>query len=136
MPTVKLGYIIVRSATANIWPGFRALDPDPAKAQQWIDKLRLYPYSQRTNPPQQRFLTPGGKPWRQTQSRGLAYWERLADVINQEPVQERDRLMMAMLKPLGIEKGKPFQPDARQTSILEHGAALGEAMAKANSFDL
>ena len=37
---------------------------------------------------------------------------------------------MAMLKPLGIEKGKPFQPDARQTAILEEAAALGDAMAR------
>ncbi len=27
-----------------------------------------------------------------------------------------------MLKPLGIEKGKPFQPDSRQTAILEEAA--------------
>jgi hypothetical protein len=36
---------------------------------------------------------------------------------------------------LGIEKGKPFTPDARQTSILEAAAFVGESMAKANSFD-
>ena len=35
-----------------------------------------------------------------------------------------------MLKPLGIEKGKPFQPDARQTAILEEAAVLGDAMAR------
>jgi hypothetical protein len=45
----------------------------------------------------------------------MAYWELLAATINQEPVRERDRFMMAMLKPLGIEKGKAFKPDARQT---------------------
>ena len=32
---------------------------------------------------------------------------------------------MAMLEPLGIEKGKPFAPDARQKRILEEGALLG-----------
>jgi hypothetical protein len=40
-----------------------------------------------------------------------------------------------MLEPLGIEKGKPFEPDGRQRRILERGAELGEAIAKANSFD-
>jgi hypothetical protein len=29
---------------------------------------------------------------------------------------------MAMLKPLGIEKGKPFAPDARHKRILEDAA--------------
>jgi hypothetical protein len=50
------GYIVVHSTTNNIWPGFRALDPDPAKAQQWIDKVCIYPYSQREHPPKQRLM--------------------------------------------------------------------------------
>ena len=37
---------------------------------------------------------------------------------------------MAMLKPLGIEKGKPFEPDSRQTAILEEAAELGDVMAR------
>ncbi len=134
-PQTGSDYISVRSTTVNIWPGFRALDPDPAKAQQWIDKVRIYPYSDRDNPPKQKFLTPGGKPWQQAPPRGLAYWELLSAIINQEVVQERDRVTMAMLKPLGIEKDKPFTPDARQKSILVDAAFVGESMAKANSFD-
>ena len=30
---------------------------------------------------------------------------------------------MGMLKPLGIEKGKEFTPDARQKAILDRGGA-------------
>ena len=61
---------------------------------------------------------------------GIEYWARLANVIDNNPVQEHDRFFMAMLKPLGIEKGKPFQPDSRQTAILEEAVALGDAMAR------
>ena len=43
--------------------------------------------------------------------------------------------MMAMLKTLGIEKDKPFNPDARQKKLLEEASVLGEEMAKAVSFD-
>jgi hypothetical protein len=128
-------YLVFPSTTNNISLGFRALDPDPTKAQQWLESVRIYPYSQRGQPPKQKFLTLAGKTYHQAQPRGLAYWELLADIINPEPVQERDRITMATLKPLGIEKGKPFQPDARQKKILEDGAFVGEAMAKANSFD-
>ena len=42
---------------------------------------------------------------------------------------------MASLKYLGIEKGKPFNPDARQKAILEEATLVGEAMAQANSFE-
>src|SRR5262249_40465063 len=65
---------------------------------------------------------------------GLEYWKRLSDVINNNPVEERDRFFIAMLKPLGIEKGKPFAPDERQKKILEEGARVGKAMAAANTF--
>jgi len=40
-----------------------------------------------------------------------------------------------MLRPLGLEKGKPFKPDAWQTTILDDAVMVGEAMAKANSAD-
>jgi len=55
-------------------------------------------------------------------------------MLNEEPVHERDRIMVALLKPLGIEKGKTFEPDARQKQILEQAAVVGEAMARANTY--
>lgn len=99
-------YFVLRSPTFNVCFFFRSLDSDLAKGQQWIENLRFYSYDQRANPPASKILTPGGKPWSQTQPRGLAYWESLASIIKKEPVIERDRMMMGMLKPLGIEKGK------------------------------
>ena len=62
----------------------------------------------------------------------MAYWERLHEILNREVVAERDRFFMAMLKRVGIEKGKPFNPTPRQMKILEQAAFVGEAMAKAN----
>ncbi len=59
---------------------------------------------------------------------------RLADVLEREPVAERDRFFMAMLKELGIEKGKPFKPTEQQKKILTEATLVGEAMAKANDF--
>lgn len=64
------------------------------------------------------------------QPRGLAYWEGLAKILDEESVHERDRMVMGMLQPLGIEKGKPFAPTARQKKILEEAAIAGELMAR------
>jgi hypothetical protein len=75
----------------------------------------------------------GDVKWSQVPPRGMAYWEGLNEVIQNEPVMERDRLILAQLRPLGIEKGKPFNPDGRQTKILEDAVVVGEAMAKANT---
>ena len=65
----------------------------------------------------------------------MAYWESLNKVIQSEPVMERDRLILAQLRFLGIEKGKPFKPDARQKKILEEAVIVEEAMAKTNTSD-
>jgi hypothetical protein len=129
------GYRTFRSPTFNIFVGTRALDPDPAKAAAWIDTLRLYPYAKRDAPPVTRILKPEGREWSQVPPRGLAYWERLADILSREPVAERDRFFMAMLAPLGIEKGKPFKPDTRQQKLFEEATFVGESMAMAISFD-
>ena len=134
MPDVK-GYFMARMPTQNFALGLRALDPDEEKGMAWIHSLQLYPYAKRNNPPKSKFIEAGGKKWSQMQPRGMAYWERLADIINNEVVQEHDRVMMAMLKPLGIEKGKPFNPNDRQKKILIEAALVGEAMAKANTYE-
>jgi hypothetical protein len=133
--TDTAGFIVVNSSTLNVLFGFRNLETDPVKADRLLKAYRLYPYGQRHNPPPTRYLEVGGKQWSQIQPRGLAYWARLSEILNREPVQERDRIMVAMLRSIGIEKGKPFNPDARQKKIFTDAALLGEAMAKANDFD-
>jgi len=134
MPDVK-GYFMVRVPSLNVGLGFRSLVPDPEEGIAWIRSLQLYPYAERDNKPETKFIDADGKDWSHMQPRGMAYWERLADIINNEVVQEHDRVMMAMLKPLGVEKGKAFNPDERQIKILTEAALVGEAMAKANTFE-
>jgi hypothetical protein len=130
------GYFVVRSSTVNIWIGQRALDSDRAKALATIAAFRIYPYSQRDNPPPTaRHLTPAGRKWSGEQPRGMAYWEGLARIINEEPAQERDRMMLGMLQPLGIEKGRVFEPDARQRKILIEAAQVGEVMARTIGYE-
>ena len=110
------------------------MPPDHETRLALLKKIRIYPYAERKNPRPRGYTTPKGKPWLAAQPRGIEYWVRLADIINREPVFERDRFYMAMLKELGIEKGKTFQPDERQRKILLEATLVGEAMAKANNF--
>ena len=136
-PTVPRG-IVLGSPTFRVVFFYRALDPDPAKAETLSKGVSIYTWTDRNHPPATRFLTPDpDKIAKFTDPpRGMEYWERLAAFIQREPVEDRDRFFMAMLKPLGIEKGQPFKPDERQKKILTEGAFVGEAMAKANSFDM
>jgi len=134
-PANVAGYVVRRSPTVNVFLGIRLTDPDPASAKEALAHLRMYPYAQRNSPPKLAILDAGTKTWSGLPPRGMAYWERLNDVIQNEPIEARDIFFHAMLRPLGLEKGKPFKPDARQTKILTDAALVGEAMAKANSAD-
>ena len=129
------GYTVRELLTFNIFLGLRLTDADPERAKEALAQLQMYPYAQRANPPKVDILDAGTKAWSGLPPRGMEYWQRVNDVIQTEPVEPRDVFFHAMLRPLGLEKGKPFRPDARQTKILTDAALIGEAMAKANSAD-
>ena len=135
MPEDVTGYAVRHSPTFNIFFGVRLTDPDPQSAKEALAQLQLYPYARRDNPPKTEIFDAGTKAWSGVPPRGMEYWQRLDEVIQREPLEPRDIFFHAMLRPLGLEKGKPFKPDVRQTKILTDGALVGEAMAKANSAD-
>jgi hypothetical protein len=124
----KPGYFIRQSATNNICVGLRILDKDPAFYEQFKSTLKMG----RVGRPlaTSRFIEDKDIEWSATAPRGLDYWRNLAAVLNEEPVRPVDKAWMAMLLPLGIAKGKAFDPDERQQTILLKGAAMGELMAR------
>ena len=133
-PDVAHDYV-ARSPTFNVFHAFRVLSTDPAESERLMKGYKLYPAKDTAAPPPTRILTPDGRRWSGTQPNGMAYWQRLNEILQVEPVKEEDRLFMAMLKPLGLEKGKPFAPNAAQARALADGAEIGRLMAIANSFD-
>jgi len=73
-------------------------------------------------------FTPG--PWENS----VAYWKRLHEAIDAEPPYEAYRMNYGDLAALGIEKGKPFKPDARMKQILEKAAKIANAQMRVQSF--
>ncbi len=128
------GYESVRVGTNNIFVAFRVLDPREDVAARIVSELKIYPYADRDGPPDTRIIPAEGLEWVAGQPRGMTYWERLADIISREPVDQRDLMMAAMLRPLGIAPGRPFKPGAEQRQILEQASLVGEAMARANAY--
>jgi hypothetical protein len=135
VPDNVADYTVRESLTFNIFLGLRLTDADPDGAKEALAQLQMYPYAQRDNPPKMDILDAGTKPWSGLPPRAMEYWQRLNEVIQAEPIEARDIFFHAMLRPIGLEKGKPFRPDARQTKILTEAGLIGEAMAKANSAD-
>jgi len=130
------GYFVVPSQARTVLAGFRLLDADKDKAiRELIPRIKTYTWTPAGTGQPMGARPAGDLQWSQMPPHGMPYWESLHDLIQREAVDERDRLTMAQLRFLGIEKGKPFQPDARQKKLLEEGAVVGEAMAKANTSD-
>jgi hypothetical protein len=126
------GYFSARSKTNQTMFIGRAFvkDGDVQSAVKTLEGIKAYPLSKAGSPSETRVVHAGSRALDSIAPKGFEYWQLLADVLNKELVEDRDRFFHAMLKPLGIEKGKPFAPDVRQKKILTKAAQVGFLMAQ------
>ena len=129
------GFRVFSSPTNQVWFGTRGLDPDPQKAEVTVRMHKIYGWKDRTNPPATSYFPVDGKKWNSAQPTNVDYFKMVSEALEAEPVQTRDRIMLAMLASLGIEKGKPFNPDARMTKIFNEAAMVGELTARAIAYE-
>ena len=104
-PSDADGFDVHQSSTNGVIVAIRLFAKTDDEKEALAKKVLVYPYSQKGNPPKESNLIHPNTSPHSAQPRGMMYWSLLADVLNNEPVAERDRFMMAMLKRLGIEKG-------------------------------
>ena len=127
------GYFVVRGTMNNYNIMVRGIIPSLEKKDAGVENVKgvkVYPLSESASPKPNQFTSFSGKKMNTLPPMGMAYWETLSAFINNNPVEERDLFYMGMLKPLGIESGKPFTPDARQRAILEEAARIGDAVGR------
>lgn len=132
------GYFKIQSEMYDYMFFMRAFvekDDLETTVKKLFDNIKIYPYSKRANPTANKLVLSTGKHINTIEPDGLEFWQMLSKVLNDNPIEERDRAFMAMLKPLGIEKGKPFNPTDRQKKILIKGAKLGKMMSQTISFN-
>lgn len=126
------GYIVLASDT---YAGYALLRSNPksgaeadvAKAVAYGQRIKLYPLSQAANPPTTKFVDAFGTLFDSVIAYDLSFFQSLDGVVQREPWLGRDRAMINQLKSIGIEKGKPFKPDAKTQEKLS--AAAREAQA-------
>jgi hypothetical protein len=126
------GYIVLPSNNFEGCALLRSIpksgrDADIAKAVTYLKRIKLYPLSAAANPPPARFIDVTDIVFDATIPYDLRFFQSLDRLVQAEPWLERDRAMIDPLTSLGIEKGKPFTPDAKTKSLLE--SALQEAHA-------
>jgi hypothetical protein len=136
---VPEGYIVVRPPTFSNrvpWRSF-LVDGDSKPGVDLVKKFtKVYPLSQAANPPPMKFVNLSNKAFNTVAPAGYPFWELLNQVVQEEPSGSLDPVRLGFYASIGIEKGKPFAPDARMKKILSEAAAVGDATARAISFKI
>ena len=126
------GYIALPSET---YGGFALLrstlrggtDADIAKAVAYGKRVKLYPLTQAASPPATVSVNATDVVFDGAIPYDLSYFQSLDRIVQTEPWLERDKAMIDQLKSLGIEKGKPFNPDPKTKEMLESSAREANA---------
>jgi hypothetical protein len=126
------GYIALRPPTYEGYALLRSNlkshgDADVAKSVAYGKRIKVYPLSQAATPPETVFTDAADVLFDSTIRYDLSFFVSLDRVVQGEPWLGRDRAMIDVLRSLGIEKGKLFNPDATTKAALEAGAIEARA---------
>ena len=113
------GYALLRSILKS------NSEADVAKAVAYGKQIRLYPLSEAAHPAATQFFDAIDVVYDATIPWDMRFFESLNRIVQTEPWLTRDKAMIDQLKSIGIEKGKPFNPDAKTQDTLK--SAAGEA---------
>jgi hypothetical protein len=129
---VPEGYFVVQSTTYDVWFFMRASIAkglDVAK-KNVADHLKIYPLSMKDNPPKIELVSASGKSFNTIHPNDYTFYEHIHDIIEREPLDMLDPETRGLFASIGIEKGKPFAPDARMKKILTDAVAIANATAR------
>ena len=126
---VPEGYFNVPMETYNIFVALRLIPRNGAsfgEAAEYAKNINAYPLPQADSPPAGTYIDIFDKHLPTLPAYDLSYFEDILTMLNQEPLLERDKVMGGMLASIGIEKGKPFQPQGKVRRALEQAAKDGK----------
>jgi hypothetical protein len=124
---VPAGFIPLQSDTLGGYMLFRAnfkshSDSDVAAAVAYGKQMRVYPLAEAAHPPLTVFTDVKDIDFDSTIKYDSTFFDHLNNIVQSEPWLDRDRVMIDQLASLGIERGKPFQPNDHMRSLLTSAA--------------
>jgi hypothetical protein len=129
---IPAGYFVVQSGTYGVWNFMRGyLDKGIKAASDNIrNNLKVYPLAQKDKQPTMEFINVSGKEMNTIVPADYSFYTKLHKLVQEEPVGFMDGETRGVMRSIGIEKGKPFNPDARMKMILEDAIKIGESIAR------
>ncbi|MFH6968889.1 DUF1254 domain-containing protein [Flavobacterium sp. FlaQc-28] len=134
---IPTGYFVFKPKTYNLLFGTRGfvVNGDTKSTAENIKKnLRIYPLSKAVNPSKTNFVNVSGKSFSTIHSMDYNFFKEINEVVQEESNDAMDSETLGLLASIGIEKGKPFNPDERMKKILTEAASVGNATARANAY--
>jgi hypothetical protein len=134
---VPQGYFVFKSQTfGNIlfWRGFLVNGDTKPAVENFKKHARIYPLAMAANPPVQKFVNISGQAFNTIHANNFHFYEEVNQLIQEESIEALDADTLGLLASIGIEKGKPFAPDARMKAILTDAAAVANATARSITF--
>jgi hypothetical protein len=124
---IPAGYIPLQSDTLGNYMLFRSnfkshSDADVQSAVNYGKRMKVYPLSAAAHPPETVFTDVKDINFDSTIKYDASFFDHLNNIVQSEPWIDRDRAMMDVLKSIGIEKGKPYQPSDLLKSTLNSAA--------------
>ncbi|MDX8441976.1 DUF1254 domain-containing protein [Mesorhizobium australafricanum] len=130
-------YFVSKSTSYVNWlilRGFLVDGKTDAAVASFKKGLKVYPLSKRDNPPKMEFINGSRVPMNTIHANDFEFFEELHTVVEREPSSMFDPEMLGLFASIGIQKGKPFAPDARMKKLLTDAVAIGNATSRALLF--
>ena len=131
---VHKGFFTAKSTSWANWVilrGFLVDGKPDAASKMWREGLKIYPLAKAANPPAMEFFDASKKPQNTIHANDYHFFEELHTVIDREPIEMLDPELRGLFAAIGIQKGKPFAPDARMKKLLTDAVAVGSATSRA-----
>jgi hypothetical protein len=131
------GYVVVNVPTFEsilVWRNMPLEGGLEAAIERLHNNTRIYPLSEAAHPRANTFVNVSDRDFCTVAPADYRFWELLNDIVQNEPVESCDPVTLGFYASIGIEKGKPFAPDARMKKILHEAAAVGDATARAITY--
>jgi len=128
---------VAQSKSYNNWLILRGFlkdgKPDHA-SNMWRTGLKIYPLTKANNPKKMKFINGSGKFFNTIHANDYKFYEELWYVLQKEPISFLDPELRGQAAAIGLQKGKPFNPDARMKAILKDAVQVGNATARSIAF--
>ena len=127
-------YFVVKSTSWVNWfiaRGFLKDGKPDFSSNLFREGLKIYPLAQASNPPAMEFFNASSQAFNTVHSSGFDFYEELHAVIDREPIEMLEPQLRGVFASIGIQKGKPFDPDERMKTILTRAAEVANATARA-----